>query len=333
MAKALILHEIKEYGDISGISLDEIPLKEPGEGEVRIKVDAFSLNYGDFELFAGYYTIDLTLPARIGGECAGVIDAIGPGVEDFAVGDKVSTLPIPYDDYGANGEYAIYPAHGVTKYPSRLTPEQACCIWVAYLTAYFAFIEVAKVTAEDHVLITAASSSAGMAAMEFCKIVSAKTIGTSRTAEKRSYLLESGFDHVIAQDEDDMSESIMKYTGGEGVRIIYDPIGGKIVQDYANGFARNAIILLYGGMDQSPTVLPETEMTRKAVWLHAFSTFNHIDDEVAVNRGIQYIKDAIERDELRPSVGTVYPLSDYAQAFEDQLAANANRRGKIVITP
>jgi NADPH2:quinone reductase len=332
MALALVLHEFKQYGDFSGIHLDDIPLKEPGQGEVRIKVEAFSLNYGDFELFANHYTFGLTLPARIGGECSGVIDAMGPGVSGFQIGDKVSTLPMFYDGFGVNGEFAIFPASNVAKYPDNLSPEEACCIWVAYLTAYFAFMEVAKVTAEDYVLITAASSSAGMAAMDLCRMVGAKTIGTSRTGEKRPYLLESGFDLVIAQDEGDMSAKVMDCTDGRGVRVIYDPIGGKIVQDYADALAQNAMILLYGGMDQSPTIVPEIEMTRKAAWLHAFSTFNHIEDKDSLWRGVNFVHAALERGDIKPAVGKVYPLKAYREALEDQLQSGA-RRGKIVIKP
>lgn len=332
MAKALVLHKIKPYGDFSGISLDDIPPGEPGEGEVRLRVSAFSLNYGDFELFANKYTFDLSLPARIGGECSGVVDAIGPGVANVKPGDKVCTLPFFYDGYGVNGEYAIFPAEHLASYPENISAEEACCIWVAYLTAYIAFVEVAKVAADDYVLITAASSSAGMAAMEFCRMVGAKTIGTSRTSDKRQYLLDSGFDFVIAQNEDQMSASIMQYSGGQGARIIYDPIGGKIMQDYADGFAHGAIILLYGGMDQGPTILPEIEMTQKSAWLHAFSTFNYIGDKDLLNRGVEYVLNAVRGGQLKPSVGAVYPLSDYLKAFRDQFDAKS-RRGKIVIRP
>jgi NADPH2:quinone reductase len=332
MALALVLHEFKEYGDFSGIHLDEIPAKEPGSGEVRIKVEAFSLNYGDFELFANHYTFGLTLPARIGGECSGIIDAVGPGVTGLQKGDRVSTLPMFYDGFGVNGEYAIFPASNVAKYPDKLTAEEGCCIWVAYLTAYFAFIELAKVQADEYVLITAASSSAGMAAMDLCRMIGAKTLGTSRTAEKRTYLLESGFDMVIAQDEDNMSERIMDFSNGQGVRVIYDPIGGKIVQEYADALAHNAMILLYGGMDQSPTIVPEIEMTRKAAWLHAFSTFNHIEDKDSLWRGVDYVTRAIERGDIKPAVGKVYPLKEYREALEDQFQSGA-RLGKIVIKP
>jgi len=331
MAKVLRVHEYKEYKDLSGIHLDDIELAEPSEGEIRIKVDAFSLNYGDYELFADQYMFSLELPARFGDECAGVVDAIGKGVTEFKVGDKVSTIPWMNDGYGVDGEFAILPARFATLYPDNLTPEEACCIWVAYLTAYYALHEISNITADDYVLITAASSSAGMAAMEMCRKVGAKTIGTSRTAKNRDFLLSIGFDHVIAQSEDDMSASIMEFSKGQGTRIIYDPIGGKIVQDYVGGIAQNAIIFLYGGMDPTPTVLPEIEMTQKAACLRPFSVYNHVYEKESRERGLKFVYDALKDGSLKAYVEKSYLLADFRDAFEAQLTSTT-RRGKMVIS-
>ncbi|MFK7865374.1 MAG: zinc-dependent alcohol dehydrogenase family protein [Pseudohongiellaceae bacterium] len=331
MAKVLRLHAFKDYGDVSGIALDDVDVPEPQDKEVRIKVDAFSLNYGDFELFSNNYMFSMDLPARFGDECAGTVDAIGSGVTAFKVGDRVSTIPWMNVGYGVDGEFAIVPEDFVALSPSNLSSEEACCIWVAYLTAYYALFEISKVSADDYVLITAASSSAGMAAMELCRMVGAKTIGTSRTNKNRDFLLSIGFDHVIAQSDNDMSESIMAFTAGQGARIIYDPIGGKIVQDYANGLAQNAIIFLYGGMDQNPTILPEIEMTQKAACLRPFSVYNHVYQRESRERGITFVREALERGDIKAYVEKTYPIEDFASAFKDQLASST-RRGKMVVT-
>jgi len=328
MAKVLRLHE---YTGMDGIRLDDIPITEPGAGEIRINSDAFSLNYGDFELFENKYMFSMELPSRFGDECAGKVDAIGAGVKGFSIGDRVSTIPWMNEGYGVNGEFAIVPADFATHHPENLTAEEACCIWVAYLTAYYAFIDIAKVEKQDTVLITAASSSAGMAAMEICRMFGAKTIGTSRTNKNREFLLDIGFDYVIAQSDGKMSESIMEYSAGKGARIIYDPIGGKIVQDYASGMAQNAIIFLYGGMDPSPTVLPEIEMTQKAACLRPFSVYNHVYDQESRERGIRYVFDALSKGDLKAYVEKVYPLEDFKQAFEDQFQSTT-RRGKMVVS-
>lgn len=326
--RALRLHE---YIGVDGIRLDDIPVVEPGEGEVRISVDAFSLNYGDFELFEDKYMFSLDLPEKFGDECAGTIDAVGPGVDNFSVGDRVSTLPWMNQGYGVDAESAVVPADFVAHYPENLTPEEACCIWVAYLTAYYALVEVADLAKNDTVLITAGSSSAGMAAMEICRMFGARTIATSRTNKNREFLLDIGFDHVIAQSDGRMSEQIMDYSGGQGTRIIYDPIGGEIVQDYAKALAKNAVIFLYGGMSGEPTVLPEIEMTQAAACLRPFSVYNHIYERESRQRGIQFVFDALARGDLKAYVEKVYAMEDFRQAFDDQWNSTA-RRGKLVIS-
>ncbi|MEP0985083.1 zinc-dependent alcohol dehydrogenase family protein [Ekhidna sp.] len=331
MAKVLRLHEYKEYADISGIQLDDIALAEPDQGEIRIKVDAFSLNYGDFELFANKYMFSMELPTRFGDECSGVVDAIGEGVENFRIGDKVSTLPWMNEGYGVDGEFAIVPASFVAHYPCNLSPEEACCIWVAYLTAYFALFEVAQIQSTDYVLITAGSSSAGMATMELCRMMGAKTIGTTRTGKNLGFLKEVGFDHAIAQSDQNMSESILDFSGGKGACIVYDPIGGGILQEYAEGLAQNAEIFLYGGMSHEPTILPEIPLTQKAACLRPFSVYNHIYDQASRERGIAFVYNALKQGYIKSYVEKVYPMDDFRQAFLDQLQSTS-RKGKMVIS-
>ena len=331
MSKVLRIHEYKDYKDLSGLHLDDIPLAEPGPGEVRIDVDAFSLNYGDFELFADKYMFSLDLPARFGDECAGVVDAVGEGVTEFKVGDKVSTLPWMFSTYGVNGEFAITPTDFVAHYPDNLSPEQACCIWTAYLTGYYALIEISQITVDDYVLITAGTSSAGMAAMELCRMVGAKTIGTSRTNKNREFMLESGFDYVIAQSDGKLSQSMLEMSEGKGARIIYDPIGGSIVQEYAYALAQNAIIFLYGGMDPSPTILPEIVMTQKAACLRPFSVFNHLYEKESRERGIKFVSDALKSGAIEAHVEKTFPMEKFREALEEQLISTA-RRGKLVMT-
>lgn len=325
--KALRLHE---YRGIDGIRLDEMPLPEPGSDEVRIAVDAFSLNYGDLELFENDYVFSMQLPARFGDECAGLVDAVGSRVTQFKRGDKVSSIPWMNEGYGVNGEYAIVPAEFVSTYPEDLSPTEACCLWVAYLTAYFALVEVAQLNAGETVLMTAGTSSAALAAMEIGKLKGAQCIATTRSEENRLFLLEVGFDAVIVQGEGDMSEQIMAVSDQRGARVVYDPVGGKILQEYASGLAQNAEIFLYGGIDPGPTVLPEIEMTKKAACLRPFSLYNHIVDMDARRRGIDFISSAVREHALRPHIDKTYSLDNFRQAFADQVQAKS-RRGKLVV--
>lgn len=328
MARVLRLHE---FTGVSGIRLDEVSIPEPGPGEIRIDVEAFSLNFGDFHLFENKYVFSMDLPARFGDECAGIVDAVGEGVHELRVGDQVSTIPWMNEGYGVDGEFAIVPERFAVRYPENLSPEEACSIWVPYLTAYYALFEISAINADDYVLITAASSSAGMAAMDMCKMAGAKTIGTSRTSSKREFLLDVGFDHVIAQSDGNMSDQIMEFSDGRGVRIIYDPIGGQLVQDYARGLGQDAIIFLYGGMDPTPTIVPEIEMIQRAAIIRPYSVYNHIYDKESRERGVKFVYDALARGDLEARVEHVYPLEEFRQAFEHQ-RTSTTRKGKLVIS-
>jgi len=330
MPKALILREFRDYGDLSALDLEEIDMPVPEGHEVLIEVEAFALNYGDFELFSGDYTFTLDLPARVGDECSGRVLAVGPDVQNFKIGDRVSTMPIMYGKNGVNGEVSLYDSRFCAPVSDSISSVEACTIWVAYFTAYTALIELSNIQPDDVILITAGGSTAGVAAMELARLVGAKTIATTRGSNKRDYLLGLGYDHVIAQDNDDMAAVINEVTDGKGARIIYDPIGGKIVQEYKDALAMNAMIFLYGGIDQSETVIPEIEMTRANAIIRPFSVFHFITDDALRDRGIRYINALLDSGKIKPRVGPVYDLKDWRKALDDQLNTSS-RRGKMVI--
>ena len=147
MAKIVRFHQ---PGDANVLKLEDIPPKEPGFGEVRIKVEAFALNRAEVYFREDQYIHPPSLPSRIGYDAAGVIDAVGEGVTNIAVGDRVTTYPaFNQGDYGVYGEWAIVPAHAVIKYPNHLTPEEAATIGVQYMTGYFALFEHGKLKQGD----------------------------------------------------------------------------------------------------------------------------------------------------------------------------------------
>ena len=149
------------------LQFDELDIGSPKEGEVRIRVRALGLNRAEAMFRSGAYLEAPKLPARLGWEAAGEIEAIGPGVTGFSVGDAVSTIPaFSMNQYGVYGDVAIVPAHAVAKHPAGLSWSEAATIWMQYLTAYGALVEIAPPAMGDAVLITAASSSVGLAAIQ-----------------------------------------------------------------------------------------------------------------------------------------------------------------------
>ncbi len=328
MPRVLRLHE---FSGPSGLQIDELPLVEPTRNEVRIQVDAFALNYGDFELMENGYVFEVELPSRMGDECAGTIDAIGPDVTDLKVGERVSTIPWMNAGFGVDGEFAIVPETYVKRYPANLSATEGCSIWVQYLTAYYALIEISKVGEGDFVLITAATSSAGMAAIETAHKAGAKVIGTTRSPENVTYLADDiGCDFVIDTNIHNIGEKVLEFTDGKACRAIYDPVGGRIVQDYEEAIGRNCDIYLYGGMDPSPTIVPEIKMTQMAAVFRPYSVYNHICYPEQLERGINYVYKALESGDFKPKIDRVFEFEDYKEAFAFQKVGKG-RRGKIVI--
>jgi NADPH:quinone reductase-like Zn-dependent oxidoreductase len=190
MPKIVRFHET---GGPDVLKFEDLPSKEPGKGEVRIKVQAIGLNRAESMFFHGRYLEEPQLPARIGYEAAGVVEATGPGVDKSWLGKQVSTIPaFSMNAYGVLGEEAIAPVFALGEYPAKLTPAEGSAIWMQYLTAYGALIEFGRLQKNDFVLITAASSSVGIAAIEIAKAKGAITIATTRTSSKRKELTSWG---------------------------------------------------------------------------------------------------------------------------------------------
>ncbi len=142
MPKIIRFHET---GSADVLKIEDLPLTEPGDGEVRLKVEAISLNRAELMFRRGQYLEDPELPSRLGYEAAGIIDAVGPGTSDVQIGDRVSTIPaFSMGKYGVYGESAIVPNHAVAQYPDNLSATEGASIWMQYLTAYGALIDIGQ---------------------------------------------------------------------------------------------------------------------------------------------------------------------------------------------
>jgi NADPH:quinone reductase-like Zn-dependent oxidoreductase len=175
------------------LKIESVDLAGPGVGEVRIAVKALGLNRAESMFRSGQYLEQPSFPARLGYEAAGIVEAVGQGVTGFEPGDAVSTVPaFSQNQYGVYGDVAIVPAAAVAKHPPSLSWTEAAAIWMQYLTAYGALIEIATLGEGDTVLIPAASSSVGIAAIQIANLVGATPIALTRTPDKRAALEQLG---------------------------------------------------------------------------------------------------------------------------------------------
>ncbi len=246
-----------EVGGPEVLRLEEMPLPEPAKGEVRLRVKAIGLNRAEVMFRAGRYLIEPQLPSKIGYEASGIVEAVGPDVDTQFIGRKFSTVPcFDLGRYGVYGEVAIVPAYALAAYPEQLSFNEATSIWMQYLTAYGALVYLGKISKEDYVLITAASSSVGIASCEIARAQGAVSIAVTRKASKKAELLALGAHHVIVTEEEDLVSRVHEITGGKGARVIFDPIGGKNVEKLAEAAAMGGTIYEYGALAPEPTPFP-----------------------------------------------------------------------------
>ncbi|MEU0804937.1 zinc-dependent alcohol dehydrogenase family protein [Streptomyces sp. NPDC005970] len=328
MNRAVRFHET---GGPEVLRLEEVPVPVPGPGEVLIRTRALGLNRAESMFRLGQYGIDPVFPSGIGYEAAGVVEALGEGVSGLSVGEAVSVVPaFAMTDYPVHGEAILAPAGAVVAHPERLSFEEAASVWMQFVTAYGGLVDLAGVRAGDTVLISAASSSVGLAAIQVAHKAGARAIALTRTSAKREQLLAAGADAVIATAEEDVAARVGELTGGKGARVIFDPVGGPALADLVKAAAHEAVIVLYGVLDRTPTPLNVGEVLFKHLTIRGFELFEITADDRRRAEAVAFVRDGLAKGELTPVIDKTFPLEAIADAHRYLEAGG--QVGKIVIT-
>ena len=322
---------IHETGSADVLKLEDLPLTEPGEGEVRLRVEAIGLNRAEVMFRQDQYLQSPELPSRIGYEAAGTVDAVGPGVGGIRIGDRVSTIPsFSMSQYGVYGESAIVPAFAVARYPENLSPVEGTAIWMQYLTAFGALVEYGHTTKHDAVLITAASSSVGLAAIQITKASGALALATTRGMDKKQFLLDAGADQVIVTDEEDLPARVMAITADKGARVAFDPVAGPFLEKLAEAAAPGGIIFEYGALSPKPTPFPLFSAIGKGLTVRGYTLFEIVKDPEKLARGKQYVYEGLKSGALKPHIDRTFPLDAIVDAH--RYMESNQQKGKIVVT-
>ncbi len=314
------------------ILVDEDP-GQPGANEVLVKMKAAGLNRAEWLYLHGQYLVTPKLPSRIGVEGSGVIAAVGSGVEGYAIGDEVSITPnMSPDRYGVIGEYALAPVAALAPKDPKVSFENAAAIWMAYPTAYGGLVEIGGLRdgAGQHVVISAASSSVGLPAIQIAKQHGATVIATSRGTAKHHAVLETGADHVIATDEEDFAARIMEITDGKGFDIAFDPVAGPFLEALAASAAVEATIVEYGALSASATPFPLFPVIGKGLRVCGFHlVFNLFQYPDRTERALAHLGERLAAGTYLPIIDRIFPLEEVAAAYRHMEAGN--HIGKIII--
>ena len=325
------------------LKVEEIKQPKPVGNEVRIRVQAVALSRRDIIWREGAYFEDPVFPARIGHDAAGVVESVGPEVKSLKVGDHVSTFPaVSLLDYAAHGETIIYPENALHVYPQNLTPIQAAAANTGLFTAYFALVELAGIQRNHQVVVTAASSSMGIAAVQLSAAIGAKCIAVTRSEEKKDGLLAVGATRVAIAGVEDVQKVILDVSDGIGADVIYDAVAGPGLEELIWATKRFGHVIVYGhlGAMKDETSLPLGACFLRGLNVHASFRIHNFTGypklglpakKNAVNRARKFVFENLATGRVVPKVDRIFSgLDEYAAAHR-YMEMNA-QIGRIVIS-
>jgi NADPH2:quinone reductase len=315
----------REYGPPEVLAVEDVPVPEPGAGEVRVRVGAAALNFPDVLLVANAYQVPVPLPFTPGSEFAGVVDAVGEGVLGVHVDDPVLGTAMT----GALAEFIVVAADVLQHRPSTLEVRDAAGFPVVYTTAYHALRSVAEVEAGQTVLVLGAAGGVGLAAVDLAKLFGCRVIAAASTEEKLAVCLQRGADAVVNYGEQDLRQRLRELAPA-GVDVIVDPVGGPLAEAALRSGAWGARFVTVGYASGEIPSIPLNLVLLKGVTIRGFEmrTFMLHAPELAA-RGKAELGELLRSGRLTPYVTDVFPLEKAVDALRH--LADRGAVGKVVI--
>jgi len=320
MSRTIRFHQ---FGPAEVLKIEEHPAALPAPGEVQVRVQAIGISWYDVLWRQNLASSQARLPAGIGHEMAGVVMALGEGVDDLKVGDKVASFPAADpNQHPVYGEVIVLPRTSLTRYPDVLTPVEASVHYTPLLVAYFAYVDLARIKPGQTALVTDASHCAGPSFVQLGKALGVRVIAATKTEDAREYLLSLGADKVVVTEEQDLLMAINKYTDGRGVDVVLDGLGGPQMSIMGDVLAPRGSLVLYGLQGGNQTPFPACAAFQKNIqfFVHCLGNFTGkpelgiCQDAEALQRALREINQLTADRVLEPLKTRVFPLSEVVQA-------------------
>ena len=327
--KAAVFHEL---GGPEVLHVEDWEKESPKAGEVLIKVTSAGLNRADLLFQLGKYYRKPEFPSRTGKEAAGIVEAVGDGSR-YTPGDRVAVLAstLHASSQGGVAEYVVAPDALVVPTPDSVSDEDAGGIWMQYLTAYGALNYVTHIRPGDRVVITASSSSVGLAAIQLTKMLGGIPIATTTSPGKVERLKELGATHVIDTQNEDYVQRVLGITDNQGAEIIFDAVAGAMMDRHIEAVKRFGWIFVYGVLDTTPMTVNAGLMIGKNATLRAYSVGHLYPDTQAVQQAVETIHAGLDSGDLQLHIDRRFPMGEVQEAFRYLLSNQ--QVGKIVVNP
>lgn len=317
---------VHQTGGAEQLKPEEIPVPQPAEDEILVKIYAAGVNFIDIYHRTGLYP--LPLPFTPGLEAAGVVEAVGAKVTDFSVGDKVAYS----SQLGAYAEYAVVPAEKVVPVPDNVSLADAAAVMLQGMTAHYLTFSTYPLQPGETALVHAAAGGVGLLLVQLAKKIGATVIGTVSTAEKEDLAKQAGADHIIRYTEMDFESETMRLTGGNGVDVVYDSVGQATFEKSLNVLHPRGYMVLFGQSSGPVPPFDLGELNRKgSLYVTRPSLFHYIADrkDLLWRSGdlFQWIADG----SLKLRIDRTVPLAQAADAH--RLLAGRKTAGKVLLRP
>ncbi|MET0313286.1 MAG: NADPH:quinone oxidoreductase family protein [Hansschlegelia sp.] len=315
-------------GSPETLKLVDLPEPEPGRGEVVVDVAYAALNFFDTLIIQGRYQTKPELPFSPGGEMAGVVSAVGPGVEGLAPGDRVAG----YLGYGCCREKVLARADQLTLVPEELGLDRAAGLIIAYGTTLHALADRGALKPGETLAVLGASGGVGLAAVEIGKLLGARVIACASSAEKLAFAKERGADELLDYSREDLKVRLKELTGGQGVDVVYDPIGGEATEAAVRALAWRGRLLVVGFAAGDIPKLPLNLPMLKGADIRGVFWSAHATREPAAHRAeLARLFDWAADGDVSAHVDVVLPLAETPEAIAR--IARREAKGKILVQP
>lgn len=323
--------QIREFGDDAELRLTEVSEPRPREGEVVVEVKAAGVNYADILMRRGGYAGRRPLPYIPGFEAAGIVRETGKGVSQWRPGDRVMGTVLR-EICGCYAEVAVMPAWLLLPMPKPFRFEDGAAFPEVFITAFLALRTLGRLSEGESVLIHAAGGGVGTAAVQLAHAMGARVLATASSDEKLARIQELGADVLINYVAHDFLEPVKKDTGGKGVDLVLESVGGEVFEKSLQCLAPLGRLIVYGASSGQGGLVPSSYFTQQNATVSGFGfgSLSVVRPDV-IRQAMQAVMEFLSKDKIRPVVGHQFPLAQARVAHE--LLTSRASFGKIVLVP
>jgi len=317
----------KEFGGPEKLVVEDVASPTPGEGEVKLRVHACGVNFGDTLIIQGTYQVKPPLPFSPGMECAGEVAEVGPGVSGYKVGDRVLAMT----GHGGFAQEVVVNAKLLIPIPDSMSFQHAAAFPVAYGTSHVGLDYRAGLKAGETLLVLGAAGGVGLTAVEIGKAMGATVIAAASSPEKLAVCEQYGADHLIDYSKEDIRERVKEITGGKGADVIYDPVGGDAFDAAMRSIAWEGRLIVIGfASGRVPEAKANIVLVKNISVVGFYWGSYNIKKPEVVMGSMKKLLEWYESGKIKPHVSHEIPMEQAGEALDMMIQRKST--GKVVLT-